>query len=193
MNSQENRENESKCPVVYLFTLGCVKDFRASMDINDNYPNDLIVAKYGVTNNIERTRTEMKKYKDVTGVAPELKYHVYIDPQYKIVAENDIDSFFDTMIFNNDMVIIPPDFFGIIGDKYNQIDILYAGHIREVVDKIKEYEELISKDKQYRDELLLEIRKREIETYKSNKEIQKRRHIEQELRMQIEMARLNIS
>lgn len=68
-------------PCVYLFTLGTVRDLRKSMKINVKYLDDMIVCKYGMTDNLLRSTEHFKTF-DINNINLHLKYFAYIDQQY---------------------------------------------------------------------------------------------------------------
>jgi hypothetical protein len=104
-------------PCVYLFTLGLVKDLRLSMNINNEYNDNSIVAKFGMTKNLSRRTTEhISNYKNINNCELKLKHYCYIDPQYISTAENDIKEYITSLDlklnYNNEeeLIIIPNKF-----------------------------------------------------------------------------------
>ena len=136
--------------VVYLFTFGYVKDLRESMNINSEYKDNDIIAKFGFTKDITRRTSEhISNYGKIKNCDLKLKYHSYIDPQYLSEAETDIKNFMLALKINynynndNEIIIIPPNLLNIIEKQYQQISSNYIGHINELVTKIKELENKI--------------------------------------------------
>ena len=139
-------------PCVYLMTLGYVKDLRTSMNIDNKYNDDCIVAKYGFTKELSRrTGEHIKLYNKINGCDLKLKHYSYIDPQYMSNGENDIKDFITTLNLKlsyenyDELIIIPKEYMKIISDKYEHIGKKYAGHISELVIKIKELEDKYEK------------------------------------------------
>lgn len=85
---------------VYLFTLGCAGDLRASMGgILESVPDDWIVAKFGCTGDIERRATEhMADFKRIGKVSLKLKYCAFVDPTLASEAEVHIKEFFGNRV-----------------------------------------------------------------------------------------------
>lgn len=85
-------------PVVYMFTLGKVKDLRATLNIPDSFNDDDTVVKYGLSKDLKRRSQEHentygKLLKDIPCAEMVLKYHVHIDQFYLSDAETDILGF----------------------------------------------------------------------------------------------------
>jgi hypothetical protein len=134
-------------PCVYLFTLNTVKELRDSMDIDESIPDNFIVAKYGMTKNLEqRTTQHLSDYGKMVNVDLKLKCYTYVDPQYITDAETDISDFFKNgnMMFKyqnrSELVLIDPSKIKKIEKQYNIIFKLYAGHIKDLMIRIKELE-----------------------------------------------------
>lgn len=87
--------NVSSLPVVYLFELGNVKDLRESLNIPQDFKDDQIVVKYGLTQDLKRRTGEHESsFAKVKHAKMSMKYHVYIDPLYLSNAEQDIEHYF---------------------------------------------------------------------------------------------------
>ena len=136
-------------PCVYLFTLGYVKDLRLSMNIDQKYNDDSIVAKYGFTKELSRRTSEhIKLYNKIEGCNLKLKHYSYIDPQYISNGETDIKNFMTALnlklVYENydELIIIPKEYMTqrVIAEKYEHIGKKYSGHISELITKIKELE-----------------------------------------------------
>jgi hypothetical protein len=79
----------SSISCIYLFTLGTVKDLRKSMNIDPKYTDDMIVCKYGNTNDLHRRTGEHKTTLGKIKKADlKLKYYSYVDTQLITKAEN---------------------------------------------------------------------------------------------------------
>ena len=183
-------------PCVYLMTLGYVKDLRISMNIDNKYNDDCIVAKYGFTKELSRrTGEHLKIYNKINGCDLKLKHYSYIDPQYISNGENDIKDFMKALNLKlsyenyDELIIIPKEYIKIISEKYEYIGKKYAGHITELIIKIKELE-----DKYEKQELK---HKYEIQTiiYEKEKlnndlELQKEKYEHQLLKKDFELLKL---
>ena len=136
-------------PCVYLFTLGSAKDLRESMNLDKNIKDDNIICKYGMTDNLERRAAEHNRnFNKIKNADLHLKYYSYIDPQYISEAENDITGVFDHEEyklqyenFTELVVITPKKLNDHIKKQYIGLSERYAGHVTELVAKIKSYED----------------------------------------------------
>lgn len=129
-------------PCVYLFALGTVKQLRGSMNINEKYTDECIIAKYGSTHDlIRRTYEHEKTFGKIKNVNINLKYHCYMDPMYTSQGENDIKDFFNGMDMHikyekhEGIVAIKPEHIKIIEVQYKQISNAYGGHIKDMIKK----------------------------------------------------------
>ena len=139
-------------PCIYLFTLGTVKNLRTSMNINSNYSDESIVAKFGFTKDLARRTSEhITNFNKIINVDLKLKHHSYIDPQYISNGESDLKLFISALKINyvyenyEELIIIPPDLIKIVEKQYEQIGKSYMGHIAELITKIKELENINEK------------------------------------------------
>jgi hypothetical protein len=148
-------------PCVYLFTLGSAKNLRDSMNLDKNIKDDNIICKYGMTDNLERRAAEHNRnFNKIKNADLHLKYYSYIDPQYISEAENDITGVFDHEEyklqyenFTELVVITPKKLNDHIKKQYIGLSERYAGHVTELVSKIKYMEQqhkidLLEKDNQ---------------------------------------------
>lgn len=91
-------------PTLYLLELGKVKDLRNIFSIPDNFNDDEIVLKFGLTNDLSRRLNEHDKMygKMIKGAGCEirLKYHAYIDTIYLYEAEKEISDYFKNVNWN---------------------------------------------------------------------------------------------
>jgi prophage antirepressor-like protein len=171
-------------PCVYLFSLNTVKELRNSMDINDSIPDNFIIAKYGMTKNLEqRTTQHLNDYGKMQNVELKLKYYTYIDTQYISDAETDMSDFFKNgdMMFNyqnrSELVVIDPNKFKKIEKQYNIIFKLYAGHIKDLMIRIKELEnELLLIKVTHKNELQEEKYKNELQEEKYKNGLQEEKY-----------------
>jgi hypothetical protein len=167
-------------PCVYLFNLGYVKDLRLSMNIDNKYDDNSIVAKFGFTKSLARRTTEhINNYSKINGCNLKLKHYSYVDPQYINVAEKDIKEFvsnFDIKLkYNNEeeLIVIPNKFIKLFAEKYEHIGKKYSGHISELITKIKELENHVEKQN-LEHKLEIQILKSELQKEKYDHELLKK-------------------
>lgn len=147
------KTNANKVPCVYLFTLGTVEDLRLFMKIKKKNPNDSIVCKFGKTDNSGRRLMEHERdFKEIKGAKLRLKYTAYIDPQFISKAETYIKQYFESLQVQceykdySELVILTPRQLKIvIKEQYKIMQTVYAGHNKELLDKIKDLEIEIKK------------------------------------------------
>ena len=135
-------------PCVYLFTLNTVKELRTSMNIDNTFTDDSVVAKFGFTKHLSRrTGEHITKYGKILNVNLKLKHYSYIDPQYMSDAEKDIKDSMTAFKINfnyeneDELVIIPKELLKMVDQQYDYIGKKYMGHISELITKIKELED----------------------------------------------------
>jgi hypothetical protein len=154
--------NANTVPVVYLFSLGYVKDLRKSMNIPASYKDNMIVSIYGRTDNItRRTKEHNTYYKKLKGVQLRLKYYSYVDPQHLSKAEKYISDYVDDINCRfgyekeEEMLIIDEKQIKRFESQFECVSKKYMGHITDMVNKIKELErELEIVDLKYQNQLL---------------------------------------
>lgn len=124
--------NTDKFPVLYLFTLGYVKNLRKSMKIDAKYDDDMIICIYGRTRNIARRTGEHKNfYRNTEGVVLRLKNSFFVDPQFLPSAENEIKQYVKdlkckfTYKKEAEMIILHKDQLKMFKEKYKQISEKY--------------------------------------------------------------------
>jgi len=87
------KSNTGKISVVYLLSLGYVKDLKQYMKIPEGYSDDAIVFKYGLTNNFsERLRQHQKTFSEFDVKS---KFFSYIDEKLLSDAETYVKHSFD--------------------------------------------------------------------------------------------------
>jgi dynactin complex subunit len=140
--------NRNTLPCIYFFTLGLVKDLRASMDIDPKYPDTATLGRFGFTKELaRRTGEHMNKYNKIEHVDLKLKHYSYIDPLYMSSVEVDIKEYmmgFHAIIKHGteeELVIVPEEHAEGVKKQYELIGKRYMGHISEVVNRIKELEQ----------------------------------------------------
>ena len=178
---------------VYLFTLGTVKDLRQSMNIDSKYTDDMIVCKYGRTDDLNRRTVEhTKTYGSIPGCDLVLKYYSYIDPKYSSEAETYIHDQLDNchIVFGNHKEIVVVNNGQLndslknktknkLRDQFQFIEKKYSGTVDQLRYKISQIEHIMALEKEkhalvvekYKNELLsrelIELKLRhEIDTLK---------------------------
>ena len=142
------KTSATSVPCVYLFTLGTVKDLRESMKLDAKYTDNMVICKYGKTDNLERrTQEHISVYGSIKGSNLMLKYYSYIDPIHITSAENNIKDYMNLInahiIFENhkELVVLEPK---VLNDKinkqYNMVANTFAGSISDLQNKIKHLE-----------------------------------------------------
>ncbi|AVL93363.1 hypothetical protein mvi_3 [Megavirus vitis] len=151
----------STLPTIYLFSIGRVKDLRATLKIDKKYHDDDIVCKGGETIDLTRRINEHNTtYGKLPGANLCLKWHNYIDPQYTSKAETELFMLLDKLGHKmdhskyNELIIFPKDkkAGNFIIDQFKNVSNKYLGHVKVLADKIKELENEISELK-YKNEI----------------------------------------
>jgi hypothetical protein len=133
-------------PCIYLFRLGSVKELRDIMKIDKKYTDDMIVYKWGMTNNLSRRTGEHIDGFGALNIDPKLIRYNYVDPQYMSTAETDLKNVingfgfhftFDTM---NELAILNKKNLKEVEKQYDQISRSYMGHVTELVTKNRDLE-----------------------------------------------------
>jgi prophage antirepressor-like protein len=137
-------------PCTYLFTLGEVKNLRKSMNIDKKYTDNMIVCRYGQTDDLaKRTGQHNKTFGKIKGVELNLKYHSYVDPQYNSKAETDIKEYFATLNLgftfetNTELIIVDPSHFKKIEKQFSFITHEYGGHMKDMIKKVEDLKNLL--------------------------------------------------
>ena len=169
------KKSASTIPCVYLFALGTVKDLRKTMNIDMIYDDNMVIYKYGMTKDlVSRTQQHQADYGKIKGVSIRLKYYSFIDPQYISEGESYIRSFFNTLNMKleydsrSELVIIRNEHMDLVKKQYSNISFLYAGHVKDLIQKVKDLEkDLELKDIYHKNDILqlqkdIEIKNMEI-------------------------------
>ena len=138
-------KNIATIPAIYFFSLNNVKQLRTTMNIPLSYSDDMIVAIYGCTEDIERrTKEHQTNYSKLKGVDISLLMFSYIDPQYIFEAETNIKSFLNAYHYKYDteseLVIFDPKQLKQIKNQFNMVQNAFSGHIKELLIKIEKME-----------------------------------------------------
>ena len=82
-------------PCIYLLKLGTAKDLRSTFNLDQNISDNLIIYKYGNSNNMERRMQEHgNDYGKMKNVKLEMSIFHVIDTKYLYEAETDLRQFF---------------------------------------------------------------------------------------------------
>jgi len=161
-------------PVIYLFTLGVVKDLRKTFNIDERYKD------------FERRSIEHQKdFSKLKNAKLELAHYNFVDKKYIFAAEADLKDTFNLMNFvlehetYKEIIIFNKTLMPKIKKQYESISKSYVGHIAEAITRINELEskhanELLKKDLELVNEKHLnEMLKKDMEIMKKDMEIMK--------------------
>lgn len=165
------KASSTTIPCVYLFTLGTAKQLRKSMKLPNTINDDQIICKYGMTESLERRTYEHNRtFSKIKKTDLHLKYYAYIDPQYVSEAETDMGDYFAALNANiefKDMkelvALSSKQMNGIIKKQYTNLSNLYAGHVKDLISKIKTLEDKLKLQEQIHKNEMLEMEKQLIE------------------------------
>lgn len=160
----------SNIPAIYIFNFGKVHNLRESMNIPENYKNELNVYKFGRTNSLSRRIGEINNlYSKIPNVIIDLNKFAYVDEDKLHKAEANIKEFITTLnlrysyenhqeIFIASSVNIKSvyDQLILIEKKYNTRNIQYRANISDI--KMQHSYEI--------NELKLSLKDKEIELLK---------------------------
>ena len=170
------KTNNNKLSAIYLLTLGYVRDLRDNMDIDDKYDDDMIVCKYGRTDDLYRRLNEHKKtFKNIKNANPMLKLHSYIDNNYSSDAERKVKMMFDNYDNDfsyggfNELTIISNKFMKYVTEQYYSISNEFIGTQHEIIKEIKEIEHQHQMQLLQKDMEINEIKHQLAQSIKDNK------------------------
>lgn len=153
------KKSATSISCIYLFSLGYVKNLRESLEIVDEYPDDSIVFKYGMTCDLSRrTREHEKSYGKIKNVKLELVYYSIIDNEYISEAEKKLNNNFRLMknkldYENQDeLVILSNKEISRVKKQYDTINSLYCiklSKVNELINGEKMKVNNIKKDMKY--------------------------------------------
>jgi hypothetical protein len=148
------KQSATSLPCVYMFILGSVKDLRESMQIDPKYTDDMLIAKYGCTGDLERRTAEhIKTYSSIKGVDLTIKHYSYIDPMYTMQAETDIRGFFNGIEArfeyqaSNELVALKPTLLKMVSDQYRLLSCSYQGHITQMIGQVEDLKRALDMEK----------------------------------------------
>ena len=135
----------STFPCIYLLRLATVKEVRATFGIAANIADELVVYKYGFTEDLSRRIKEHANgYGKMQGVSIRLcTFHV-IDTKYTSDAEGDVREFVETfqkrlnVDGHNELVVLTEKEMHFVKKQYASIGTRYAGATAELTAQIAE-------------------------------------------------------
>lgn len=140
----------SKFPCIYLLSLGTVGLLRDTFGIDPDVNNDLIVYKYGFTDDLSRRIAEHEaKYGKLPNVKMNLSTFHIIDPLYTSDAEGDLRDECNAYEVNlkvdgyKELIVLNDTQFKHIKKNYWRIGREYAGHTAELQEQIAKLREEI--------------------------------------------------
>ena len=140
--------NSGDVSCIYLTTLGYVKNLRNTFNIPDEINDNMIVVKYGRTDDLYRRLKEHENsYGKLDNVKVLLKIYSYVDTEYVSKAEKNIKHYMKACkyafksIINSDieykeLAIISIDNFDGISEQYELVKNNYGGNCKELINKI---------------------------------------------------------
>ncbi|AKI79609.1 hypothetical protein [Acanthamoeba polyphaga mimivirus] len=147
-------KTSSAFPAIYLYTIGKVKDLRASFNLGPEYDDDDFIGKAGKTDNIyRRTMEHDETYGKIPGANLHLKWYVFVMPFNLQKAETEILNMFRmtnkilTHPKHNELVIIPKEKKDqkYIIDQYDCISAKYAGIAKGLTEEIEKLNDKIER------------------------------------------------
>jgi len=141
----------SKFPCIYLLELGPVADLRETFNISTDIEDNLIIYKYGFTDDMERRLLEhTNDYGKLKNVNVIINTFQMIDIKYTSDAENDLRQFFKN--FNKklnvdgrkELVVLNNNELKTVKREYKLIGTDYAGATLDLQNKIRELENKIN-------------------------------------------------
>ena len=179
-------------PCIYLLRLGSVKDLRSTFNIDLSISDNLIVYKYGNSDNMERRMSEHgRDYGKMKNVRLEMTIYHVIDTKYLFDAETDLRQFFKNFRKSievdgrSELVALDDDGFKQTKNLYRMIGSDYAGatfglqkKITRLEMEIKEIQhgheiELMKKEMEIQKGVMI-IQQKDLEIEKKNLELEKR-------------------
>jgi hypothetical protein len=154
------KKTTSTFTCVYLYYLGTVGELRQKYNISDEYDDDMLIFKFGQTNNIIKRSNE---HKNDYGDSILLNYYSIIEKKFKNEAEDHIRKYVKKKNIKlhtngkNELLIINRDSIKNIQKQYDIISTNYSGSTKCIGDLINntkmEYENKL-KDEKHKNELL---------------------------------------
>lgn len=141
--------NARTMPCIYLTAFNKVGPLREIMKIGDNYNDDDIVYKFGLTKSFkERKNGHKNEYKELLdNIDMKLVCFSFIDPIYINDAESDLKSLLSKYKLNyenhNELVVISNDILKLVKIIYENLAGKYSGHTEEFNRKVNELTNII--------------------------------------------------
>ena len=175
----------SKFPCIYLLELGTVGTLRELFSISIDITDDVIVYKYGFTDDIVRRFTEhTRDYGKLKGVNVYLSQFTLIDVKNISDAENDIRQFFNDfgkalpVEGRNELVTLNTRELKQVRGKYDILRNYYAGStdgLQKIIEELKleifkknteHYNEVLKRDMEHDNEILKKVMEHDNEIFK---------------------------
>lgn len=139
-------------PAIYLISLGNVKELRKTFEIDNSFPDDSGVYKYGFTENLaDRMKSNKSHYGKLENVNFVLTKFNCIDPQYLLDAERDIKEECEAYEINlqakgyRELIVLNKKQLKHVTTNYGRIGRDYMGHSEELQQQIRELKEELLK------------------------------------------------
>ena len=145
------------------------------MEISDDYQDDMVMCKYGKTDDLDRrTKEHMKTYGSIKGCQLILQYHSYIDKKYTQKAETYIgNQLTNNVEYMNHTELVALDKKTLtkkVKDHFKVMQVTYAGNIEQLYYNINELEHNLNFEKA---NTIIEKEKFNVEKEKFNVEREK--------------------
>lgn len=134
----------SKVSCVYLYKVGTVEQLRISMKISKDIKDDMIIAKYGMTDDLKRRTNEHNKtFSKCDGSELQLVYSTWIDDSYISTAEVDIKDYFENLdcFFKyknmDELVLISQKQMNNMRKFYETVNEKYSGKLKTILEHHK--------------------------------------------------------
>lgn len=138
-------KTSSTLPVCYLFTIGKVKDLRATLNLNSKYDDESIVAKIGESIDLKRRIDEhTESFRKIPGTNLCLRWYNYIDPQFTTKAEAELKDIFNKLGYiiehpeHKEIIVYSKQDAKTVINQFDSICKKYIGHISEISNKLKD-------------------------------------------------------
>lgn len=156
------RTNTDKIPSVYLYIVGKAKE-----KLGDKYSNDMIICKYGYSDDLPRRNDEhTKTFKKEFNQDIELSCFSIIESKWLSEAETQIKHYFEPYKLEykqyKELVVIDKKQLSQVKNFYSMIQKSFIGRYIELTSKIAELENKIIEEK-HKNELLVEKHKNELQ------------------------------
>ena len=143
-------KHADKLPCIYLINLGKVGELRNTFDIDNTFPDDSGVYKYGFTHDLgERLGTHESNYGKLENVKIVLTTFHGIDPIYTCKAEGDIREECNAYEIklktegHNELIVLNKKQLEHVKKNYGRIGRDYAGYTAELQDQISKLKDEI--------------------------------------------------